>query len=79
MNTTFVLTSSPEREGPALQGDAVQDVGGAAVPEHAGLEAARGGALRQLLAPGQVGAGPQDAQRPGAQGMSESLINYLFT
>ena len=44
----------------------MQDVGGAAVPEHAGLEAARGGALRQLLAPGQVWARPQDERH--AQG-----------
>ena len=68
MNTTFVLTSSPEREGPALQGDAVQDVGGAALPQHARRQAARGRPLRQLLAPGQVGARPQD-QRTGPQGM----------
>ena len=75
-HTTCFCSSSPVREGPALQGDAVQDVGGAAVPEHAGLEAARGGALRQLLAPGQVGAGPQDAQRPGAQGMSDRVARW---
>ena len=46
---------SPDREGDALQGDALQEVGGGALPQHARLEAARGRALRQLLARGQGG------------------------
>ena len=45
--------SSPDREGDALQGDALQEIGGGALPQHARLEAARGRALRQLLARGQ--------------------------
>ena len=58
--------SSPEREGAALQGDAVQDVGGAALPQHARRQAARGRALRQLLPP-RPQSRPQDKQ-PGPKG-----------